>query len=189
MGFNPNLKEYPYDPAKAKQLIQEAGATGKSIELISRNGVFPRVGEVNELVADQISQTGLKVTIKSLEAGQWRTILRQVKPGEARADIQLTAASDPVLDSSRVLTNYFACGGVSAHWCDQAWTDKYNNVLGLGGDARAKGFQELWATIHEQNVFIPLFGLNFVHGMSPKLNLGPVRQDLIRQFNDWTLAD
>ena len=61
VGLNPNLKEYPYDPAKAKQLIQEAGAAGQSIELISRNGVFPRVGEVNELVADQIGQTGLKV--------------------------------------------------------------------------------------------------------------------------------
>jgi len=38
-------------------------------------------------------------------------------------------------------------------------------------------------------VFIPLFGLNFVHGMSPKLKWGPVRQDLIRNFADWTLAD
>ena len=41
VGFNANLKEYPYDVAKAKQLMQEAGATGKSIELTSRNGVFP----------------------------------------------------------------------------------------------------------------------------------------------------
>jgi peptide/nickel transport system substrate-binding protein len=189
VGWNPNLKEYPYDLAKAKQLIQEAGAAGQSIELISRNGVFPRVGEVNELVADQISQTGLKVTVKSLESGQWRTVLRQVKPGEARADLQLTAVSDPVLDSSRALLNYYACGGVSAHWCDQEWTAKFTNVLGLGGDARVKGFQELWATAYDQNVFIPLFGLNFIHGISPKLHWGPVRQDLIRDFTEWRLDD
>jgi peptide/nickel transport system substrate-binding protein len=189
LGWNPELKEYPYDPAKAKQLIQEAGATGQTIELISRNGVFPRVGEVNELVADQISQTGLKVNIKSLEAGQWRTILRQVKPGEARADLQLTAVSDPVLDSSRALNNYYVCGAVSAHWCDQEWTAKFTNVLGLSGDARVKGFQELWAIAYDQNVFIPLFGLNFIHGLSPKLKWGPVRQDLIRAFNEWTLTD
>src|SRR3712207_9529882 len=65
------------------------------------------------------SQTGLKVTVKSLEAGQWRTILRQVKPGETRADLQLTAASDPVLDSSRVLLNYYRCGAALSHWCNQ----------------------------------------------------------------------
>jgi peptide/nickel transport system substrate-binding protein len=189
LGYNSNLKEYPFDPARAKQLVQEAGATGQAIELISRNGVFPRVDEVNELVADQMSQTGLKVTVKSLEIGQWRTLLRAVKPGEARADIQLTSVSDPVLDSSRAMLNYYQCGGVNAQWCDQDWTAKFTQVLGLSGDARAKGFADLWATAYDQNVFIPLFGLNFVHGISPKLHWGPVRQDLIRSFVDWTLDD
>ena len=80
-GWNPNLKEYPYDPAKAKQLVQEAGAVGQPLELISRNGVFPRVDEVTELFANQVSQTGLKVTVQSLEVGQWRTVNAQVKPG------------------------------------------------------------------------------------------------------------
>ena len=69
----------------------------------------------------------------------------------------------------------------------RTWTAKFNQVLGLSGDARAKGFQELWATAYDQNVFIPLFGLNFIHGMSPKLKWGPKRQDLIRNFADWTL--
>jgi peptide/nickel transport system substrate-binding protein len=187
LGWNPNLKEYPFDLAKAKQLVQEAGAAGQSLELISRNGVVPRVGEVNELVADQVSQTGLKVTVKSLEVGQWRTLMRQLKPGENRSDLHLTSVSDPVLDSSRALINYFQCGGVSSAWCDQAWTEKFTQVLGMSGDARAKGFQELWATAYEQNVFIPLFGLNFIHGISPKLHWGPKRQDLIRSFAEWAL--
>jgi len=189
LGWNPNLKEYAVDLAKAKQLIQEAGASGQSIELISRNGIVPRVGEVNELVADQISQSGLKVTVKSLEVGQWRTIMRQVKPGEARSDLHLTSVSDPVLDSSRAMLNYYQCGGVQAAWCDQDWTNKFTQVLGMSGDARAKGFQELWATAYDQNVFIPLYGLNFIHGISPKLHWGPPRQDLIRLFNEWKLDD
>jgi peptide/nickel transport system substrate-binding protein len=187
LGWNPNLKEYPYDPDKAKQLMQEAGGVGQTIELISRNGVFPRVGEVNEFVGDQMSQTGLKVSVKSLEIGQWRTILHQVKPGDAVADLFEGSLSDPVLDSSRVMITYFTCGGVSATWCDQAFTDKLNTVLGLSGDARAKGFQELWATAYDQNVWIPLFGLNFVHGISPKLHWNKPRQDLLRLFNEWTL--
>ena len=138
-GWNPNLKDYPYDPAKAKQLIQEAGAVGQSITLISRNGVVPRVDEVTELFANQVSQTGLKVNVQSLEQGQWTTINRQVKPGEARPDILLTAVSDPVLDSSRALRNYYMCGGIKSLWCDQEWTAKFNNVLGLTWGARSKG--------------------------------------------------
>ena len=189
VGWNPNLKEYPYDVAKAKQLVQEAGATGQSIEIVSRNGIIPRVSEVTELVADQISQSGLKLSVRSLEAAQWLTVLRQVKPGEGRSDLHFTAASDPVLDSSRVLFGYYRCEGVSAVWCDQGWTAKFNATLGMSGDARAKSFQELWATAYDQNVFVPLFGLNFIHGMTPKLKWGPVRQDLVRYFPDWKLED
>jgi peptide/nickel transport system substrate-binding protein len=188
LGWNPNLKEYPYDPAKAKQLVEEAGAVGQSLELISRNGVIPRVDEVTELFANQVSQTGLKLTVQSLEVGQWRTLMRQVKPGQARSDLHLTSASDPVLDSSRTLTQYYKCGGVSAVWCDPEWTDKFNNVLGLSGEARSKGFQELWQVAYDQNVFIPLFGLNFIHGLSPKLHWDPAkRYDLIRDFTQWRL--
>jgi peptide/nickel transport system substrate-binding protein len=190
LGWNPNLKEYTYHTAKAKQLVEEAGAVGQPIELISRNGIVPRIDEVTELFANQVNQTGLKLTVKSLEVGQWRTINRQVKPGEQRSDLHLTSASDPVLDSSRTLNSYFRCGGVQATWCDQEWTAKFNNVLGLSGDARAKGFQELWQVAYDQNVWIPLFGLNFIHGISPKLHWGKYpRYDLVRDFTEWTLDD
>ena len=190
LGWNPNLKEYAYDPAKAKQLVQEAGAVGQPIELISRNGIVPRIDEVTELFANQVNQTGLKLTVRSLEVGQWRTINRQVKPGDQRSDLHLTAASDPVLDSSRTMNSYFRCGGVQAAWCDEEWTAKFNNVLGLSGEARSKGFQELWQVAYDQNVWIPLFGLNFVHGISPKLHWGKYpRYDLVRDFTEWTLDD
>jgi len=189
LGWNPNLQEYPYDPAKAKQLMQEAGGVGQSVELISRNNVVPRVTEVIELVADQVGQTGLKVGIKSLEIGQWRALNSAVKPGQTRSDLLITAVSDPVLDSSRALIYYFSCGGVNSQYCDQPFTDKLTATLGLTGDARVKGFQELWATAREANVFMPLYGLNFVHGITPKLHWNKPRQDLLRLFNEWTLDD
>jgi len=188
LGWNPNLQEYPYDPEKAKQLMKEAGGVGQSVELISRNNVVPRVTEVVEAVANQVGQTGLNMSIKSLEIGQWRA-MNNVKPGQARSDLLITSVSDPVLDSSRALIYYFSCGGVDSQFCDQAFTDKLTTTLGLTGDARVKGFQEIWQTIHEANVFMPLYGLNFVHGITPKLHWNKPRQDLLRLFNEWTLDD
>jgi peptide/nickel transport system substrate-binding protein len=186
LGYNPELQEYPYDLARAKQLMQDAGAVGQSVELVSRNGVFPRSDEVIELVANQIGQTGLKIAVRPMEVVQWLETLRAVKPGQNRTDLHLIGGSDPVLDSSRQLLNYYTCGGRSAAWCDEAFNKQLNNVLGLSGDARAKGFQELWATAREQNVLIPLFGLNFMHGISPKLHWDP-RLDGVVNFNEWKL--
>jgi peptide/nickel transport system substrate-binding protein len=190
MGWNPNLKEYPYDPARAKQLVQEAGAVGTTITLISRNGIFPRVDEVTELFANQLNQTGLKVSVQSLEVGQWRTVNSQVKPGQTRSDLFLSASSDPVLDSSRTIAQKMRCGGVNSQWCDEEWTAKFNNSQALTGEARSKAFQELWQIAYDQHVFIPMFGLNFVHGISPKLHWDPAkRNDLVRDFTQWRLDD
>jgi peptide/nickel transport system substrate-binding protein len=190
LGWNPEIKEYPYDPARARQLVQEAGAVGQPIELISRNGIIPRIDEVTELFQNQVSQSGLKISVKSLEIAQWRIVNGQVKPGDTRSDLFLSSSSDPVQDSSRTFGQKYRCGGVNSQWCDEAWTAKFNNVLGLSGEARSKGFQELWKIANEQHVFIPLFGLNFVHGHSPKFHWDPTkRYDLIRDFTQWTLDD
>jgi hypothetical protein len=44
--------------------------------------------------------------------------------------------------------------------------------------------------IHDQNTHIPLFGLNFMHGTSPKFHWDPAkRYDIVRDFNRWTLDD
>ena len=68
---------------------------------MSRNGVV-RV-EVTELFQEQVSQSGLKLSVRSLEIGQWRTALRAVNQGDTRTDLQLTAVAKLVLDSSRAI--------------------------------------------------------------------------------------
>ena len=52
VGWNPNLKPYPYDPDEAKRLMQEAGAVGTPVEYIDRPGSFPRAAEVGELIVN-----------------------------------------------------------------------------------------------------------------------------------------
>ena len=58
---------------------------------------------------DEFSLSGAKAT----KIDDSTFVLRGVKPGDARNDLRLTAVSDPVLDSSRSLTNYYKCGGRS----------------------------------------------------------------------------
>ncbi|NDK28209.1 ABC transporter substrate-binding protein [Streptomyces sp. TR1341] len=56
---------YPYDPAKAKRLLKEAGAEGTSIRMRIPN--LPYAVSAAQVVQDQLAQVGLKVQIEPLE--------------------------------------------------------------------------------------------------------------------------
>ncbi|ACO48012.1 ABC transporter substrate-binding protein [Deinococcus deserti] len=66
-GYDPNLKPYPYDPAKAKALLAEAGVkpgTPIGIDFIGTDAVFR---EVAQAVAGFFQAAGLKPELKTYE--------------------------------------------------------------------------------------------------------------------------
>ncbi|HEX6447609.1 MAG TPA: ABC transporter substrate-binding protein [Streptosporangiales bacterium] len=63
-GSDPHsTNPYPYNPAKAKQLLKEAGAVGKTITLTSTNGTTPGDTETSQTVQEMLQKVGLKVKI------------------------------------------------------------------------------------------------------------------------------
>jgi ABC-type transport system substrate-binding protein len=66
VGYSAKLAdEYPYNPAKAKQLLAQAGyPNGLSITLTSTSGTDP----LAEQIQGQLAEAGIKVTIKDIAA-------------------------------------------------------------------------------------------------------------------------
>ena len=97
VGWNPNLKPYPYNPDEAKRLMQETGAVGTPVEFIDRPGLFPRAGEVGELIINQLNQIGFKATMRHLEsAAVDRGVPRgQARPAAHRPAVDQRQQSDP----------------------------------------------------------------------------------------------
>ncbi|MDP2858304.1 MAG: glutathione ABC transporter substrate-binding protein [Bacillota bacterium] len=67
-GYNPNLKPYPYDPAKAKQLLKAAGyPNGFETKFLVWN-MDPRI-KFAEAVQAQLAKVGVKVKLDIIEFG------------------------------------------------------------------------------------------------------------------------
>lgn len=74
------LKEYDYDPGKARELIREAGAEGKTIRIFI--AAEPEVLDIVEVIQSYLAQAGLKAEITQLD---WSAFKQAVNNGEPDA--------------------------------------------------------------------------------------------------------
>ena len=95
IGFDPAINDYPYDPAKAKALLAEAGfPNGLTITFKFPTGRYAQDREIAEAVAGMLAEVGVKTEMVSLEAGEF---LRQLSARELApmGFVGLAPADDP----------------------------------------------------------------------------------------------
>jgi peptide/nickel transport system substrate-binding protein len=61
VGYNPDLKPYPYDPDKAKALMKEAGfESGFDLNICHLQGRYMKDKEVAEAIAQELNKVGIR---------------------------------------------------------------------------------------------------------------------------------
>jgi peptide/nickel transport system substrate-binding protein len=188
VGFNSELKGYPYRPDEARRLLQAAGAVGTQLELVTRPNSWPGANEVTEVVASSLEQVGLKVSIRVVEVAQWREALLATRPGQQHADLLLRGMSNPILDSSRLLDQSHLCGARNSLICDPTFDKLVTEAGALSGEERDRAYQEAWEYAYDQVWYLPLFGLDHVHAVSPRLKWMP-NPDGVILFSAMSLED
>jgi ABC-type transport system substrate-binding protein len=64
VGFDPNIKRYPYDPKKARELLTKAGyPNGLETKLYLAPDRHLKGREVCEVIADQLGKVGIKAEL------------------------------------------------------------------------------------------------------------------------------
>jgi peptide/nickel transport system substrate-binding protein len=107
-GFDREIKAYPYDLAKAKALIKEAGAQGKTITLVGTAGRWLKDREIVEAVAHMWSEAGLKVEVRMFEFNEY---LKRLFDRNARPDAVFVSNSNELMDADRPLSAYYSMSG------------------------------------------------------------------------------
>ena len=89
-GYNPNLAEQGFDPDRARQLIEEAGAVGGTLKFAVPTGRYAAGEEIAEIVVDQLSAVGLAPELILSPYQEWLQSL--FEPRDSRAEMFFTRA-------------------------------------------------------------------------------------------------
>lgn len=172
-GFNKDLPFYEYDPEAARKLVEDAGATGKTITLLGQSGRWLKDREMLEAVAAYWGETGLTVNV---EIEEWGQFLSRLFSKDVRPDSVLVVNSNELLDASRETTFAYQAGSGAASNSDAelaAWINEA--VAEIDPEQRAALYAKITAYANERDYLVPLVNIEDIYGLSERLDWNPRR--------------
>jgi peptide/nickel transport system substrate-binding protein len=103
-----SLKGYTYDPAKARELLEKAGATGLKLQYLYRTD--PALDREAQILQAQFAKVGVTLELVPLEQA---ALAQRTEQGALKFDITPTSWSNSQLTASPALGNLMRSGGSS----------------------------------------------------------------------------
>jgi peptide/nickel transport system substrate-binding protein len=167
LGFDDTLQPYTYDAAKAKQLITDAGANGKTIHLVGEAGRWLNDRDLLEAIAGYWKEAGLNVDLQILEFGAYLDVLFD---RSSRADAIFVSSSADILDPDRQLSTYYQAGGIGSSNTNtdlSALVDQGRQEL--DPTARATIYHQALKIAYDQKYFVWLVNNQDLYGLSKRM--------------------
>jgi peptide/nickel transport system substrate-binding protein len=125
-GYDPKVKPFPHDPAKAKKLLAEAGyPNGIDLVLNSPNGRYPKDKEVAEAITGQLTQVGIRT---QLRVHEWTSYMNNLAYAHGGGPMWLIGWGNTTWDADNTFTNMFKTGELLANY----WNPDFNVLLDEG---------------------------------------------------------
>jgi peptide/nickel transport system substrate-binding protein len=153
-GHNPDLKPWPYDPQKAKQLLAEAKKDGvpvdKEITIVGQIGQYPGSGEVMEALLAMYKAVGLNVKFKVMESGVFLTYRDRPFPTNVGPYLVHTSHDNSTGDAAFTVFGMYHCNVSLSVVCDEKLDDLIGKAQVAAGEERRKLWQAAFKRIHEE---------------------------------------
>jgi len=178
VGFNPALKPYPYDPAKAKQLLAEAGyASGIEVTLHAGYGTMVNDKALVEAIADMWGKVGIRAKVAMMEMGARARLLneRTLPPNGCL----LGNPQSTLLDADGSLWRLLHPNGLNGkYWSGSQPGQKFHDLMeqarySLDPKKRREIYTEATRIIHEEKPYLELFQEIIVYGTSKRVVFKP----------------
>jgi peptide/nickel transport system substrate-binding protein len=180
-GYNAGLKPYPYDPARAKQLLAEAGrASGVEVTLHAGSGTMVNDKFLLETIADMWGKVGIRARVEMMEMGARQRMLNdRTVPANG---LLLGNPQSTLLDADGSLWRLFHPNGFGGkYWIGSQPGQRFHDLMegarySLDPRKRKQSYTEATQIIHDEKPWLELFQEVVVYGTSKRVSF-KVRPD------------
>src|SRR6266481_6866938 len=164
VGYDPNVKRYPHDPKRARELLTQAGyPNGFEVKLYFSPDRHLKGKEVCEVIANQLAKIGIKVELIGQEyAVYWG------KDGVNGGKLPFYYAGRTASDGDTLYDQYFHTGVTKRSSYSNPEFDKLIEDEQKTGDQkkRVAFLQQAGRILMEDAPFVPLYTLAEIYGLA-----------------------
>jgi peptide/nickel transport system substrate-binding protein len=177
-GHNPNLQPFPYDPAQAKVLVEEARADGVPVDteilLVTTDYGHPGIIEASTAMTEMMRSVGLNVRMQIVEKLDFYKFYFKPYPDNQPANLLFESHDNNTGDAAfTVYTKYHSDGGMSKVE-DEIIDELIVRARGAENPERREAFQEIFRRVHEDIVSdVMLFHMVGYTRVNPRLDFKP----------------
>lgn len=175
VGYNDKIDAYPYDPAKAKQMLADAGyPNGFQITFYTSQGRYAKQKEVSEAIGGQLQKIGINVKMQLVEWGAFISTIPQY-------DFYLVGWNYfPVMDGDFVV-QHFICASQYKIMCNQTYDQLLQQERSEPDAAKRVAIIQLMEQIlHDEAPAIFLYQSPDIFGVSKRVQgFTPTPDDVV----------
>ncbi len=177
-GHNHDLKVWPYDPDRARQLLAEAKADGvpvdNKITIIGRIGVYPGSTESLEAIMAMLMDVGFNVELKMLEVAQHVRYLQKPFPEPRSPIIQQDQHDNNSGDAVFTVFYKYHTDGANSVLHDDKLDSVIEQASAAVGDERVTLWNEAFKIINDDIIAdVPLFHMVGYARVGPRISYNP----------------
>lgn len=174
VGSNPDLRDHPYDPERARELLEEADPEARNISLSVTTGRWLKDREVGQAVAAMLEDVGFVVDAEFPEFSTWLEQLFVAGNDDSAApDSMFVGHGNELFEPVFSLGLYIECDGEAATYCNPDVDKLAQQASETVDDARTDIYQEIWSTLHDDFAYVTVAQIEQVHFVQESVQWEP----------------
>jgi peptide/nickel transport system substrate-binding protein len=182
-----DAEPFPFDPERARSLLDEAGATGVEIDLVYGELRLPEEPQLAEVFKGYLDAVGFNVTLKRVEREAYSEASAAAFEQQPQMLIESTSSGN-YGEMLGALNDKFGCEG-SGTFCNEDLEAQWSALATESVEERNAGVAAIARTLQEEyapRVFVA--AAKQVHGLAPFVDPSALPTNLYVLFDDLRFA-